>query len=58
VSVLGSPLQLNIIFVVKASRIPKSGTAERCFTQVGSDLMNKHKTRLDRLARDKYSNFL
>jgi hypothetical protein len=35
-----------------------SGMPEKCFTQVGSDLSQKHETMLEKLSRDKHSSFL
>jgi hypothetical protein len=58
VFVPGKPFQSNLVFVGKTRSSSKSGASERCFTQVGCSLIHKHYTRLERLARDKYTNFL
>jgi hypothetical protein len=54
----GKPFQPSLIFVVKARSLPKSGAPERQFTWVGSGLTRKHKTKLERLARDKHPSLL
>jgi hypothetical protein len=41
--------------VGKDRSLPQSGAPEGFFTRVGSGLTHKHKTRLERLARNKYS---
>ncbi len=41
--------------VGKVRRLPRVGATERCFTQVGSGLTRKHKTRLERPAKEKHS---
>jgi hypothetical protein len=46
------------MFVSEARSLPKSGAPERSFTQVGSGLICQHKTRLEKLARDKPSGLL
>ncbi len=38
--------------------LPQSGVSKRCFIRVGSCLIFKHQTRLERLARDKHSSLL
>jgi hypothetical protein len=58
VFVLGKPFQSSLMFVDEARRPPKRGVPERCFTQVGSSLTRKHYTRLERLAKEKYSSLL
>jgi hypothetical protein len=40
------------MFVDKAMNLPSTGAPERYFTQVGSSLIHKLKTRLEKLARD------
>jgi len=42
VFVPGKPLHSKIMFVGKASILPKSGVLESCFTRVGSGLTRKH----------------
>ncbi len=42
----------------EAKSRPFSGASERCFIHVGSRLIFKHKTRLERFARDKHSSLL
>jgi hypothetical protein len=46
------------LFAGKAKVLLQSGTHESFFTWVGSGLTFKHKTRLERLARDKHSSLL
>ncbi len=55
VFVPGKPFQPSLTFVGKARSLTQSGTTERRFTGVCSGLTCKHKTRLQRLARDKHS---
>ncbi len=45
----------SLMLVGKARNLPLSWTPERCFTQIGSDLILKHLTRLERLVRGKHS---
>ncbi len=47
-----------IIFVGKARSLPWSGTHETWFSRLGSGHTHKHKTKLERLARDEYSKLL
>ncbi len=56
--VLGKPFQPTLMFLGKATSLPLSGTSWRCFTREGSGLTRKHKTRLERLARDKHLSLL
>jgi hypothetical protein len=42
----------------KARSKTYSGAPERCFTQVGSYLTQKHLNKLERFARDKHSSLL
>ncbi len=42
------------MFVGKAWDLPYSGASESCFTRVGSGLIHRHWTKLERLARDKH----
>ncbi len=48
----------SLMFASKAKSLSLSGAPFRCFTWVGSGLICKHQTRLERLARDKRSNLL
>jgi hypothetical protein len=48
----------SLMFVGEAWNLPYSGVPESCFTQVGSGLTCNHKTRQERLARDKHSSLL
>ncbi len=52
-----TPYQPNLMFVGKARRLPLSGKTQRHFIKVGSGVSRKHQTRLERLARSKYSNY-
>ncbi len=51
----GKPFQPSLLFVGKARSLPLSGAPERCFTWVGSWLICKHYTILERLSRDEHS---
>ncbi len=55
---LTSHFQPSLIFVGEVRSLPQSGAPRWCFTQVGSGLTCIHKTRLERLARDKHSSLL
>jgi len=44
--------------MVEASGLPYNGTPERCFSHIGSGLIRKHYTRLQRLAMDKQTSIL
>ncbi len=48
----------RLLFMGKARSLPQSGVPERFFNTVGSCFTIKHKTRLERLARDKDSSLL
>ncbi len=48
------PFQPSLMFAGKAGAY-LSGASEKCFTRVCSGITRKHKTRLERLARDKRS---
>jgi hypothetical protein len=49
---------LEFLFVVKARSLPNSGSLETGSTKIGSSLTWKHKTKLERLTRDKHSSLL
>jgi hypothetical protein len=57
VFVPGKPFQLSLMFLDKARSLPKGGVPERYIAQVGSCLTHKHRTRLERPARDKHPRF-
>jgi len=46
------------MFVGEANGPTLSGASESCFTRVGSGIIHRHYTRLERLARDKHSSLL
>ncbi len=50
--------QSSLMLVGKAISLPQSGAPERFFNGVGSCFTNKHKTRLERLSKDKHSSLL
>ncbi len=52
------PFHLSPIFVGKVRRLLWSGVPERRFTYVRLNLTSKHKTKLDRTARDKHTSLL
>jgi hypothetical protein len=54
----GRPFQPNLMFQGKARSLPQFGQFERRYTWLGSDLSQKHWTRLERLARHKHSSSL
>ncbi len=58
VFVPGRPFQHSKIFVAKFMSLPDNGAPKRYFTWVGSELTQKHWTRLERLARHKHSSLL
>ncbi len=47
----GRPFKTSLIFVIKGRSLPKSGTLERCFTQVGSGLTKNIRLSLKGLPR-------
>ncbi len=51
-------LQPSLMFVGMAWSLPKSVSAESCFTGVGSGLTCKHLSKLEKLARDKHFGLL
>ncbi len=58
VLVPGRLFKLSLMFVGKASSQPQTGSLERCFIRVGSDVTRKHCTRLEKPARNKNSSLL
>ncbi len=46
------------MFVGKGRSQTYSGAPKRCFSQVGSNLTQKHLNKLERFARDKHSSLL
>jgi hypothetical protein len=52
------PFQPNLLFMGKARSLPLNGAPERGFTWVGSCLARKHKSIIERLAKDKHSSLL
>ncbi len=48
--VLVKPFQSSLMFADKVRRVP-----ERCSIVIASGLAHKHKTKLEKLARDKHS---
>jgi hypothetical protein len=54
----GKPFQPSLMFVGKSRSLPYTGATPRCFTWVGFCLTCKHKTRLEKLARNKCSSLL
>jgi hypothetical protein len=55
VHVLGRPFQVSPMLVGKVRSLPYNEAPERYFTRVGTGLTHKHKTWLERTARDKPS---
>jgi hypothetical protein len=49
---------VGLMFMVKASSLTESGVSFRCSNRIGSGPNRKHKTRLERLIREKRSSIL
>jgi hypothetical protein len=59
VFVSDKPFQPSLMLAVGNVRsLPLSGAPERSFSKVSSGLTHKHYTRLERVAKDKYSSLL
>ncbi len=54
----GKLFQPGLMFVGKSRGLPISRVSERWLSRVGSGLISKHLTRLERIARNKHSSFL
>ncbi len=57
-SVHGKPFQPSLLFVGKARSLLYGVAPKKCFTQVGSGLTHKHRSKLERLAWHKPSSLL